>query len=1152
MLALALVAALALTVDGKLDDPFWKPVAAQEFGPSDGGRVKAVVAGRYLYIAAEMPEPSGRITARSFGVNPAWEDDDLLRITAGDNIGYTDRVLQVNPLGAYSLEKAGHVVWRSLDVYPYSDEREAPVVYQNIDRFLVAARVGEKSWTVEAAFPLSELSAPGANRIYTIIERVRAQRPGMPGQTWRWPVQGPAARVLVVPDVPWNSPPAAYDPPPIGNQEPPLEIGRTQSLPALDAVWEDPAWRDAPVMKLFLDEVPLRQPRIPTQVKMLHDGKRLAVIARCNESDGIVADVKENDGAVTGDDSFHVYLSTSGSTYVQLAANPLGYLRDAAGFSGGPRISRPREWDSGSRVHVQRIAEEWVVRMDIPLQAVAEVLGESRIPVNWRVLLMRSRRGRPGDAREISVLPVINSETALCPARYRRMRLAARSSVSQPAAAETSADAFVFSSEQRREMRLALMLDSHMRARIRRNLEDDHSQWLKVSSRDEWERFRDARIGALRRWLGEFLARVPLDVRVTKEYVGAGYRRQDLTYRSRPGMIVTANLYLPAQISGHVPGIIITHSHHRPRTQAELQDMGILWARQGAAVLILDQVGHGERLQTYPWNREAYRSRYTMGMQLYVAGESLIKWMVWDTIRGIDLLLERGDIDKDKIIMLGAVAGGGEPAAITAALDSRVAAAVPFTFGESTPELGPGGSEFPLHLPEPGWGSWETTRNLPRSISQRFFPWIICASVAPRRFVYAYELGWDVEKVPAWPRYRKVFGFYNALDNLDEAHGFGPFPGPGECANIGPAQRKGLYPELLKWFGIPIPAAEPDDRRPEAELAALTPTTARERDMRMIHELASEIARAKVKAARGQLKQLEAGARRKWLQDRWVERLGAIGPNRKAPVSVHWTRRSGNAEIQGISLAPEPGIVVPLLILKPASAEGPVPLVTIVSQGGKVRLLAHRRAEIDRLIAAGIAVCLPDVRGTGETAADPRRGPMSDDISLAATEMMLGNTLLGARLMDLRTVLAYLETRPDIDLRRMAVWGDSNAEVNPKRLLLDETPGWLLSPQIQHQAEPLGGLLALFAGLYEEKLCAVAIHRGLSGYLSILEDRFAYVPSDVIVEDSAGAGDLDDLAAALAPRPVLLESLVDGRNRLVGGDPGKRPITEWMIAHLRP
>jgi hypothetical protein len=135
MQALALFAFLALTIDGKLYDAFWNKVPAAQFQPSGGGEVRAVVAGRYLYLAARLPERTGRITARSFGRNPAWEDEDLLRITAGADIGYTDRVLQINPLGAYSLEKAGHVVWKSLDVFPYSDERAATVVNQNIVSF---------------------------------------------------------------------------------------------------------------------------------------------------------------------------------------------------------------------------------------------------------------------------------------------------------------------------------------------------------------------------------------------------------------------------------------------------------------------------------------------------------------------------------------------------------------------------------------------------------------------------------------------------------------------------------------------------------------------------------------------------------------------------------------------------------------------------------------------------------------------------------------------------------------------------------------------------------------------------------------------------------------------------------------------------------
>ena len=83
-------------------------------------------------------------------------------------------------------------------------------------------------------------------------------------------------------------------------------------------------------------------------------------------------------------------------------------------------------------------------------------------------------------------------------------------------------------------------------------------------------------------------------------------------------------------------------------------------------------------------------------------------------------------------------------------------------------------------------------------------------------------MGWEVERQPAWARYQKIFGLYDGgMDHLDEAHGFGSFPGPGECANIGPSQRQTLYPELKRWFGIPTPAAQPDDRRPEVELAAL-------------------------------------------------------------------------------------------------------------------------------------------------------------------------------------------------------------------------------------------------------------------------------------------------------------------------------------------
>ena len=59
---------------------------------------------------------------------------------------------------------------------------------------------------------------------------------------------------------------------------------------------------------------------------------------------------------------------------------------------------------------------------------------------------------------------------------------------------------------------------------------------------------------------------------------------------------------------------------------------------------MMDQLGYGERIETYPWDREAHNSDHILGMQLEVASENLMNWIVWDTVRGVDLLLQRGDV----------------------------------------------------------------------------------------------------------------------------------------------------------------------------------------------------------------------------------------------------------------------------------------------------------------------------------------------------------------------------------------------------------------------------------------------------------------------------------------------------------------------------
>ena len=205
-----------------------------------------------------------------------------------------------------------------------------------------------------------------------------------------------------------------------------------------------------------------------------------------------------------------------------------------------------------------------------------------------------------------------------------------------------------------------------------------------------------------------------------------------------------------------------------------------------------------------------------------------------------------------------------------------------------------------------------------------------------------------------------------------------------------------------------------------------------------------------------------------------------------------------------------------------------MPIVVAFSQQGKAAFLSERRAELDALLKNGAAVCLVDVRGTGE-AANSKRG--SSLASLAATHLMLGDTAMGARLKDARTVLRYLATRADIDIKRTVLWGDSLAEVNPRDLMLDQSVLQSPGPQTIHTSEPLGGLLVLLTALYEEDVRAVVAGRSLISYASVLKDRFAYVPHDIVVPGILEVADVPDIIAALDRRGVRVEGAVDGRNR---------------------
>lgn len=711
--------------------------------------------------------------------------------------------------------------------------------------------------------------------------------------------------------------------------------------------------------------------------------------------------------------------------------------------------------------------------------------------------------------------------------------------------------------------RLSEMLSSEVRRRRIEAGQRETEAWSKLRSREDWETFRATRIEALRRALGQF-PEPPTDlkIQVTGTISGEGYRIENIVFESRPGLLVTANLYQPNPSRESMPGILICHSHHNPKSERELQEMGVQWAREGCYVLVMDQLGHGERRQ-HPFRsasdfsgefrvgRQDYFFRYNAGMQLNVIGDSLIGWMAWDMMRGVDLLLTRPHIDRSRIALLGAVAGGGDPAAVTAAIDNRIAAVVPFNFGGPQPE-----TTYPLPPDAEktfnyfGGGSWESTRNLRGSIAGGFAPWVIVGSVAPRRLVYAHEFAWDREHDPVWKRLETIYGFYGEPTHLASTKGQGSVRGSGpgntHCNNIGPEHLVKIHDAFQTWFQIPRPSRENLPRHTSDELICQTKAAAATRPMRPLHELATEVATQRASTARQRLASLEPPARRTQLRQDWARLLGAIEPQHD-PRVVHASSdrltalQSNNqnqtqATIRRIALEVEPGITVPLVLLVPVKPEQRRPVVVGIAQHGKQAFLQKRANEIAELLGAGVAICLPDVRGTGETIpGDSSRGRSSSATSLSSSELMFGQTLLGARVRDVRSVLRYLRSLDDVDSKRIGLWGESfakpNAEETNVAVPLDAT-----QPQL---AEPLGGLAAIITALFEDDVIAVATRGSLISFRSVLDSPFVHVPHDVIVPGAVTAGDLSDIAAALTPRSLWLAELVDSQNRLA-----PRPRTE--------
>ena len=136
-----------------------------------------------------------------------------------------------------------------------------------------------------------------------------------------------------------------------------------------------------------------------------------------------------------------------------------------------------------------------------------------------------------------------------------------------------------------------------------------------------------------------------------------------------PGMRVPAHLYVPEGLDRPAPAVLFYPGHWWPDSKArpDFQAFCINMARLGFVVLSFDPFGQGER---------GVSSRDHRRTEALLVGVAQQGFAEYETRCALEYLLARPEVDPKRVGMTGA-SGGGYNTWMTAALDDRIAAAVP-------------------------------------------------------------------------------------------------------------------------------------------------------------------------------------------------------------------------------------------------------------------------------------------------------------------------------------------------------------------------------------------------------------------------------------------------------------------------------------------
>lgn len=516
--------------------------------------------------------------------------------------------------------------------------------------------------------------------------------------------------------------------------------------------------------------------------------------------------------------------------------------------------------------------------------------------------------------------------------------------------------------------------------------------------RDIRQRVRDC--------FGPFPEKTPLRVQITGTVDRESYRIEKILFESRPGLLVTGNLYLPKGAAGRRPGVIATCGHSDNGKAIETyQSFTQGLAKLGYVVFIIDPIGQGERLQYLDGKGgsrigSGVQEHLHLGNQMLLTGENFPFWRAWDAIRALDYLETRPEVDPRRIGITGN-SGGGTVTTWLCGLDDRWAMAAPGCFITTLRrnienELPQDSEQYPL-------------RALANGLDLDDF----IAAMAPKPvIILAKEKDYfDVRGAEeAYGRLKRLYTLLGAPENI--ALHIGPTPHGYSKEN-----REAMY----RWFHLHNGRKEPVNAEPEIIL---------EKDETLQVTPAGQVAALgsrSVFSFTSEAAQRLAGTRRRLPASELPAAISSLLrlPSRQSKPDARILReikprRYPRKTFTTYAVETEPGIQAIVYRLsetshysRPEKSTTPTLLyVSHLSSDEELRTDSLLREAIDAQPQSSVYAC--DLRGSGEsipnTAGEDRFDlSYGSEYLYAGFSLMLDEPLLGRRTYDLLRVINWLE-----------------------------------------------------------------------------------------------------------------------------------------------